>query len=192
MLHGISHSNRRTRRRYEALERVSFSVGILPTVLDSTMSNGTPGKPPYLSGVEVSESSVLPAQFSRVQISAQLCAIAEGALSPGALLSDKVKPRSPRHRFLGAPPWGATFLLEVKSVEAVPVISRPPRLNVKSSNAHCMKTKNRFRKVTRFWRTAKVSCPEIFSATQRLGLLLQFLSNSSAFPKARAELCSRH
>ena len=100
MLHGISHSNRRTRRRYEALERVSFSVGILPTVLDSTMSNGTPGKPPYLSGVEVSESSVLPAQFSRVQISAQLCAIAEGALSPGALLSDKVKPRSPRHRFL--------------------------------------------------------------------------------------------
>jgi hypothetical protein len=66
----------------------------------STDPHGTPGKPPYLSGVEVSESSVLPAQFSRVQISAQLCAIAEGALSPGALLSDKVKPRSPRHRFL--------------------------------------------------------------------------------------------
>ena len=40
--------------------------------------------------------------------------------------------------------------------------------------------------------TAKASCPEIFSATQRPGLLLQFLSNSSACPKARGELCSRH
>ena len=41
------------------------------------------------------------------------------------------------------------------------------------------------------WRTAKASCPEIFSATQRPGLLLQSLSNSSAFPKAQGELCSR-
>ena len=35
------------------------------------------------------------------------------------------------------------------------------------------------------------SCPEIFSAAQRPGLLLQSLSNSSAFPKARGELCNR-
>ena len=49
-----------------------------------------------------------------------------------------------------APPWIATSLLKLKSVGAVPVISRAPRVKVKSWIAHWMKTKSRFWKVTRF------------------------------------------